>query len=68
VGCGEGWPSLYLARAHLQVVGIDVSGNHLETARTVAALMGLDNVQYIPDSSFDGVCYGGNILTYVFNP
>jgi SAM-dependent methyltransferase len=77
VGCGEGWPSLYLARAHLQVVGIDVSGKHLETAQAVAALMGLDNVQFIeanllslpfPDSSFDGVCYGGNVLTYDFNP
>ena len=76
VGCGEGWPSLYLARTVPQVVGIDLSPKHVELARNTAGLMGFSNVQFevghIEDmhfdtGSFDGVCFGGNVFTYSFD-
>jgi SAM-dependent methyltransferase len=77
VGCGEGFPSLYLATAVAEVVGIDVSPAHLALARNTARLMGLDNVRFeaatiedlpFADGAFDGVCFGGNVFTYGSDP
>lgn len=77
VGCGEGWPSLYLARDVQEVHGLDCSKVHIELARKSATLMGLDNVHFhvgrieslpFSDGHFDGVCFGGNVLTYRTNP
>ncbi len=77
VGCGEGWPSLYLARTIPEVVGLDVSPVHIDLARNTAGLMGLDNVRFevahieglpFDDQSFDGVCFGGNVFTYGSDP
>ena len=73
VGCGEGWPSLYLARSTSEVVGLDCSPAHVALARNSARLMGLANAQFrvgeieelpFADASFDGVCFGGNVFTY----
>jgi SAM-dependent methyltransferase len=77
VGCGEGFPSLYLATLLPQVVGIDVSPAHLALARNTARLMGLRNVRFeqasiedlpFADGAFDGVCFGGNVFTYGYDP
>ncbi|MCL5995747.1 MAG: class I SAM-dependent methyltransferase [Chloroflexi bacterium] len=77
VGCGEGWPSLYLARYLPEVVGLDLSPEHVTLATNTAGFMGLDNVCFatahigelpFPDQTFDGVCFGGNVFTYSFNP
>jgi ubiquinone/menaquinone biosynthesis C-methylase UbiE len=66
VGCGQGWPSLYLARYIPEVVGIDVSRGQIEDARAVAERLGLDNVTFevgdanelrFSDGSFDGICF-----------
>lgn len=73
VGCGEGWPSLYLARTIPEVVGLDVSLEHIALAKNTAKLMGLKNAQFevgdienlpFPGDSFDGVCFSGFVLTY----
>ena len=77
VGCGEGWPSLYLARDIPQVIGRDCSPVHIDLARNTARMMKLDNVRFevghiedlpFPDESFDGVCFGGNVFTYRSDP
>ncbi|MBI3979327.1 MAG: class I SAM-dependent methyltransferase [Chloroflexi bacterium] len=77
VGCGEGWPSLYLAPYLPEVVGLDLSPEHVTLATNTARLMGLDNVYFavahieelpFPDQTFDGVCFGGNVFTYSFDP
>jgi len=77
LGCGEGFPSLYLATAIPEVVGIDVSAAHLALARNTARLMGLQNARFeqasiedlpYPDGAFDGVCFGGNVFTYGYDP
>ncbi len=76
VGCGEGWPSLYLARSISEVVGLEISAEHIALARNSAKLMGLDNMRFevcnieklpFPDNSFDGVCFGGNVFTYCYD-
>lgn len=76
VGCGEGWPSLYLGRTIPEVVGMDISPGHVALARNTAKLMGLDNVRFevadirslpFEDESFDGACFGGNVFTYGFD-
>jgi SAM-dependent methyltransferase len=76
IGCGEGWPSLYLARSIPEVVGMDISPGHVALARNTAALMGLESVRFeVADirslpfdrESFDGVCFGGNVFTYGFD-
>lgn len=73
VGCGDGWPSLYLARSIPEVVGIDISPQQTDLARNTAKLAGLSRVRFevgdisnlaSGDASFDGVCFGGNVLTY----
>lgn len=73
VGCGDGWPSTYIARSIPEVVGIDISPGQIELARKRAQLTGLTNIQLdavdmrnLPysDQSFDGACFGGNALTY----
>lgn len=73
VGCGEGWPSLYLARAIAQVTGIDISPEHIRLAQSTAALLDLTNVTFqvadieqlpFADGAFNGVCFGGNVFTY----
>ena len=77
VGCGEGWPSLYLARTTREVVGLDCSAVNVDLARNTARLMRLDNVRFkvgrieklpFADRSFDGVCFGGNVFTYRSSP
>ena len=76
-GCGEGWPSLYLARSIPHVVGLDLSPEHIALARNTAKLMGLASVRFevghiealpFPDQSYDGVCFGGNVFTYQSDP
>lgn len=66
VGCGQGYPSLYLARYLPEVVGIDVSGGQIQRAREAAEMLGLSNAAFevgradelrFPDASFDGVCF-----------
>ena len=73
VGCGEGWPSLYLARSFPAVVGIDLSPEHIALARSTAELMRLSGIEFeigliedlrFGDEEFDGVCFGGNVFTY----
>lgn len=73
VGCGEGWPSLYLARTIPHVTGIDLSPEHISLAKNTAHLMGLTNVEFLAAeiesmpygyNDFDGVCFGGNVFTY----
>jgi SAM-dependent methyltransferase len=77
VGCGEGWPSLYLACSIPQVIGMDLSPEHVKLATNTAGYMGLDAAHFIsacigelpfPSQSFDGVCFGGNVFTYSFEP
>ncbi len=77
VGCGEGWPSLYLARSIPEVVGLDLSPEHIALARNTARFMGLSNVRFevahieslpFADASFEGVCFGGNVFTYRSDP
>lgn len=77
VGCGEGWPSLYLARYLPQVIGLDLSPEHVALATNTASFMGLGNVYFasacigelpFPGQTFDGVCFGGNVFTYGFEP
>ncbi len=77
VGCGEGWPSLYLARSIPSVTGIDLSPEHISLAKNTARLLGLHNVEFyaleieeLPfrDGTFDGVCFGGNVFTYNRDP
>jgi len=77
IGCGEGWPSLYLARNAHRVTGIDLSSEHIRLARSTASLLDLSNVTFqvadieqLPfrDGSFDGVCFGGNVFTYRADP
>ena len=77
IGCGEGWPSLYLARSLPEVVGLELSPEHVTLARRSAEIMGLKNarfqvgqIEHIPyeDSVFDGVCFGGNVFTYTSDP
>jgi ubiquinone/menaquinone biosynthesis C-methylase UbiE len=66
VGCGQGWPSLYLARYIPEVVGIDVSAGQIADARGIAEHLGLSNVTFevgdanalrFPYESFDGICF-----------
>jgi SAM-dependent methyltransferase len=73
LGCGEGWPSLYLSPRIPHVVGLDVSPGHIALAQATAALMGLVSVHFVvadieslpfPGAWFDGVCFGGNVFTY----
>ena len=73
VGCGDGWPSIYIARRIPEVVGLDISPGQIELAKKKAEIIGLSNVRFeamdirslsFPDESFDGVCFGGNALTY----
>jgi ubiquinone/menaquinone biosynthesis C-methylase UbiE len=65
VGCGQGYPSLYLARYLPEVVGIDVSAGQIQRAREAAEMLGLSNATFevgradelrFPDASFDGIC------------
>jgi len=76
VGCGEGRPSLYLSHRLPEVVGIDISPANIALARETARLAGLNRVTFevgdienlrFADASFDGVCFGGNVLTYQFD-
>jgi SAM-dependent methyltransferase len=76
LGCGEGWPTLYLARHIPRVVGLDLSAGHVALARRTARLLRLGNAQFVvaniealpfPSASFDGVCFGGNVFTYGFD-
>jgi ubiquinone/menaquinone biosynthesis C-methylase UbiE len=76
VGCGEGWPSLYIARTLPQVVGVDVSPEHIALARNTARIMNMDNVRFevanienlpFAEQSFDAVSFGGNVFTYGFD-
>lgn len=73
LGCGEGWPSLYLARDIPEVVGLDCSPAHIALARSSARIMGLahatfrvGDIEGLPfaSGSLDGVCFGGNVFTY----
>jgi SAM-dependent methyltransferase len=73
VGCGDGRPSLYIAPYFEHVVGVDISPGQIRLARRSAELMGLTNVRFeaadvahlpFADGDFDGVCFGGNVLTY----
>jgi SAM-dependent methyltransferase len=77
VGCGEGWPSLYLARSFPEVVGIDLSPEHIALARQTAILLSLHNVDFqveeienlpFEEEHIDGVCFGGNVFTYNRDP
>ena len=77
VGCGEGWPSLYLARTIPYVTGIDLSPEHISLAKNTAHLMGLLNIEFhaeeiekmlFENDTFDGVCFGGNVFTYNRDP
>jgi SAM-dependent methyltransferase len=77
LGCGEGWPSLYLARTIPHVTGIDLSPEHIYLARNTAHLMGLLNIEFhaveiekmlFENDTFDGVCFGGNVFTYNRDP
>ncbi|HEY9783843.1 MAG TPA: class I SAM-dependent methyltransferase [Candidatus Obscuribacterales bacterium] len=63
LGCGSGWLSIFLARHHFQVTGVDISENAIRLAREWAASEGL-NIHFdvgdiaaldYPDGSFDGV-------------
>jgi len=76
VGCGEGWPSLYLARSFPNVVGMDLSPEQIDLAKQTAELMGLTSAEFrvariedlpFSDDEFDGVCFGGNVFTYGFD-
>jgi SAM-dependent methyltransferase len=77
IGCGEGWPSLYLARNIAYVTGIDISAEYIRLAQSTASLLSLANVtfqvadiEHLPfaDGSFKGVCFGGNVFTYQSDP
>ena len=77
VGCGEGWPSLYLARTFPHVTGIDLSPGHIALAQRSAEIVDLTNVEFrverietleFADQEFDGVCFGGNVFTYDCDP
>ncbi len=46
LGCGTGWPSLFLARAGYQVFGVDISIDAIAIARSLAAEQGVDGVEY----------------------
>jgi ubiquinone/menaquinone biosynthesis C-methylase UbiE len=78
VGCGEGWPSLYLARSLPQahITGIDLSPGHIALAKGTAGMMHLSNVTFhighiealpFSNDAFDGACFGGNVFTYGFD-
>jgi len=76
VGCGEGWPSLYMARTVPEVVGVDLSPEHIALARSTARIMNRDNVRFevanienlpFAEQSFDAVSFGGNVFTYGFD-
>lgn len=73
VGCGDGRPSLYIAPYFEEVVGVDISPAQVELAKRSADLMSIRNVRFqtadiaalpFADEEFDGVCFGGNVLTY----
>ena len=66
VGCGEGWFTSELARAGVQVVGIDVAEEPLRRARERdpgldLRLMDADGPWPIEDASFDAVWAGETI-------
>jgi ubiquinone/menaquinone biosynthesis C-methylase UbiE len=71
VGCGEGWPSLYLARGIPEVVGLDALSEQVALAQNAARLLRVENVRFevgcandlpFEDEGFDGLCFGGNVL------
>lgn len=73
VGCGDGRPSLYIAPYFDEVVGVDISPAQIALSRQHAEMMGIPNVRFevaditdlpFTDEEFDGVCFGGNVLTY----
>ena len=77
IGCGEGWPSLYLARSVPEVVGLDALPEQVALAENAARLLGVENVRFelgcandlpFEDQSFDGICFGGNVLYYRSTP
>ena len=45
-GCGTGWTSLFLARAGHRVLGVDISEDAVELARSAAAPFGLERLEF----------------------
>ena len=66
IGCGSGFPSLYLARSIPEVVGVDPGTCEIEAARETQRYLGLRNITFLQesaltlpfgDSAFDGACF-----------
>ncbi len=51
LGCGEGWPSLYLSRTIPEVIGVDCSPVHISLARNTARLPGASVTVFVAGAS-----------------
>jgi ubiquinone/menaquinone biosynthesis C-methylase UbiE len=70
-GPGDGWPSLSIAPMVDEVVGVDGSQRRVETCRSNARRLGIDNIRFVhvapgqplpfADSSFDGATAASSI-------
>lgn len=78
IGCGTGNMSICLAKSGAKrVVGVDVDGGRIETARRKAEEEGVDNVvsftdadfvhSFTPDSQFD-IAYSQNAMEHILAP
>lgn len=74
VGCGTGYHTLRIAPFCERIIGLDISAESLEVARTQAKELGINNVSFIngditridfPDQSFDCVIAFGDVIGHI---